>query len=110
MKHESASVLTGAPATLTPLHRALLLSHLEGYQADVARELLAQRQSGESLDRAMAGVARLELFPGLLRLYERDLTRLRTYQWVQIALLGTLLLLWGFGQLPAQEGEEGRHG
>jgi hypothetical protein len=109
MQQPGAHLLTGQPFSLTPLHRALLLTRLEGYQAEATRELLQQRQSGENVDRATAGVARLELFPGLLRLYEQDLTRLRTYQWVQIALLGTLLLLWGFGRLPEQAGEERRY-
>lgn len=110
MQRPGAHLLTGQPSALTPLHRALLLTRLEGFQAEATRELLAQRQSGESVDRALAGAARLELFPGLLRLYEQDLTRLRTYQWVQIALLATLLLLWGFGRLPEQAGEKLRYG
>lgn len=105
-----ASLLAGQPSSLAPLHRALLLTRLEPYQAEATRELLQQRQAGETVDRAVAGVARLELFPGLRRRYAQDLTKLRTYQWVQIALLGTLLLLWGFGRMPEQEGEESRYG
>lgn len=110
LREPGAPLLSEPPASPTPLHRALLLTRLEAYQADATRELLQQRQSGETVDRAMAGVARLELFPELLRLYEQDLTKLRTYQWVQIFLLATLLLLWGFGRLPEGAEEERRYG
>ena len=98
------ALLVQRAENLMPLHRALLLTRLEENFREHVAQLLALQQAGKPIDVAQAGIARLEIFPILLRQFELDLAKLYTYQWMQLVLLAVALLLWGFGRMPEFEG------
>ena len=94
------------PAMLSPLRRALLLSRLDAQsREETVRVLIALSASppADAPEQALLSAYRINTVPVLLELYERDLTRLRTYQWIQIALLAAVLLVWVYGRVPDWE-------
>ena len=109
MAHDAARLEQAADALLSaegpalrPLERAQVLTRLRDDHRRLIRRVVALRQAGTPLDDVQAALMRLEGFPALRREYDRDLAKLRTYQWVQVGLLAVVMLLWGFGRLPGQ--------
>jgi len=92
----------GAPA-LRPLQRVLLLTRVDAATRDATLAMLATLERGVQPDAAARATFRLERVPMLLDHYQRDLARLRTYEWLQMGLLAVVLLLRAFGHLPEWE-------
>lgn len=83
-----------------PLRKALFLSELKEPDRARVAQLLATLGAGGSLDLARMSGALLIFVPELVEHFRRDLSRLRTYQILQIVLLAAVLLAWGFGREP----------
>ena len=107
---EDADLLREAPdrifasphPDLRPLRNALLLAELDDEQRKRTARLLVMLADPGSADQAQLSAARQLLVPELREYFRRDLSRLHTYQVLQLVLLGAVLLAWGFGRPPPQ--------
>ena len=100
------------------LERALTLSRLEESSRRITAQLLSALKKS-ALEKAplenttlentglpppeLLATFRLQTRRNLLLDYERNILKLRTYQWVQWILLAALLLVWGFGRVAEWE-------
>lgn len=98
-----AAVVTTAAPDLRPLRRALLLTRIDAPTRQATADVLSMLEGAAPADPALLAAYRLSRVPRLLDFYRRDLVKLRTYQWLQTALLAVLLLLWGYGRVPDWE-------
>lgn len=103
LRDHPAQVLEGAHPDLAPLRRALQIARLDEETRNLTARTLATLESGRPLDPAALATFRLRGLPALLKDYDRALAKLRTYQWLQIALLALTLLAWGYGRPPRWE-------
>jgi len=82
----------------TALARSERFDRLDESTRGLRDAVIATLARGEPLDQGVRAAALEQLVPPLIEHYRRDLIRLRTYQWIQIALLAVLLLAWGWGE------------
>jgi hypothetical protein len=95
------AVLSLDAPRLRPLRRVVLLSRVEPELRDATLRVLAMLERAVPPDTATLSAYRLSRLPELVDNYQHDLAKLRTYQWLQGGLLAVMLLLWGFGRVPA---------
>jgi hypothetical protein len=103
LAEQPAAVLNPLAPQLRPLRRALLLSRLDADTRAATEKALALLQGAVAPHPDDLTLFRVAHLPVLRELYARDLAKLRTYQWVQAALLFAVLLLWAFGTVPDWE-------
>jgi hypothetical protein len=96
------AVLAPAPGEPMPLSRAALFARLNPETRSLLDQVLERLGRGEPLEPGLRAAARERLVAPLREHYARDLARLRVYQWLQIGLLATVLLAWGFGERIAR--------
>lgn len=96
-------VLADTASLLRPLERALVLTGLSPEVRILVGDILQRHREGQPPEPAQTSILRLVGLDPILNRYERDLAKLRTYQWTQIGLLAMVLLLWGFGHMPREE-------
>ncbi len=102
LRERPRAVLAVSSPDVRPLRKALFLNELSAGQRARTAELLAAMAAPGGADPARLSGAGQTLVPELLEHFRRDLSRLRTYQALQLLLLGAVLLGWGFGKpLPA---------
>lgn len=112
-KPATSTPATSKPATSTPSTEAALSTEenpLDALRGALALERLATESkaqvaslildltSGVEINAARKAAVRQVLIPEILEHYRRDLSRLRTYQVLQILMLCAVLLAWGFGR------------
>lgn len=100
LRERPDQVLSGTPPLLAPLRQALTLARLPEQQRELTTRLIADLAARRSLGPGQLTGARHVLIPNLLKYFERDLSRLRTYLVLQIIMLAALLLVWGYGGPP----------
>jgi hypothetical protein len=100
LRDRPQQVLEIPAADLRPLRKALFLNELDEGQRHRTADLLAALAPGAPPDQARVSSAKQTLIPELLEHFRRDLSRLRTYQALQVLLLAAVLLAWGFGRMP----------
>lgn len=93
-------IFTATSPEPRPLRKALFLHELREGQRRRTAELLAALEGDTPVEQAKLSSALLLLVPELIEHFNRDLSRLRTYQVLQLLLLAALLLGWGFGHRP----------
>jgi hypothetical protein len=103
LRERPLEVLHPAAQAPAPLARALLLMRLDERTRTQTVGLVAALTGPAPPDPAVLSAWRLATLPVLLEHYRGELSRLRTYQWVQVAVLAGLLLAWGFGRVPEWE-------
>ena len=92
------TVLADRGASADPLRGALALSRLGEARKRQVEILLRDLGAVTGISTARKAAVGQVLFPEILEHFRRDLSRLRTYQVLQILLLCAVLLAWGFGR------------
>lgn len=91
-----------APSTeenpLDALRGALALERLAAKSKAQVASLILDLTGDVEINVARKAAVRQVLIPEILEHYRRDLSRLRTYQMLQILMLCAVLLAWGFGR------------
>ncbi len=99
LKERSQEVLNSAAPNLEPLFRAFVLSGLEAQKGEFIQDLAADLKKKIAIDPSRISLMRVVLIPRFLEVHRLEMTKLRTYQYLQMAMLAILLLAWGSGRL-----------
>lgn len=92
------------PTMTLPLRRALGFSGVQGELRGHLTQAVLRLENGTPFRAVDAAKLRLQVLPALQREYALEQRRLHVYQLVQLGMLATLMLLWGFGRMPEQDG------
>lgn len=107
LRERPRAVVGTAPETLRPLWRVALLTRVQAPARQATQAVLTELLEPAPPDPGALAAFRAGWVPRLLDAYAQEVRKLRTYHWLQVALLALALVGWGFGLRPGAPGPPG---